>query len=96
MLHQVFGIEGLTMKSIFIIIGPYPRKDDGYRYWAKAIEDGDRFYYRVNGVTVEISEYEFSNVVINPHLYYFSTALKLHLRIKRAKDGLLPVSKTPS
>jgi len=87
LLHQVFGIEGLTMKSILIIIGPYPRKDHGYHYWAKAIEEGGRFYYRVNGLTVEISEDEFSNVVINPHLYYFSTALKLHLRIKRAKEA---------
>lgn len=87
MLHQVFGIEGLTMKSTLIRIGLYPKKDDEYHYWAEAIEEGDRFYYRVNGMTVEISEYEFSKVVINPHLYYFSTALKLHLRIKRAKEA---------
>ena len=85
MLHQVFGIEGLTMKSTLIRIGRYPSKDDEYHYWAEAIEEGDRFYDRVNGMTGEISEYEFSNVVSNPHLYYFSTALKLHLRIKRVK-----------
>ena len=56
-------------------------------YWAEAIEDGDTFYYRVSDTIVEITENEFCKVVINPSLYYFSTALKLHFRIKRAKEG---------
>lgn len=55
-------------------------------YWAEAIEDGDKFYYRVNGTTVEITAAEFGKVIINPRLYYFSTALKLHVRIKRSKE----------
>jgi pullulanase/glycogen debranching enzyme len=59
--------------------------DDAHHYWAEAIEDGDKFYYRVNDTTVEITRYEFSKVVINPWLHYFSTALKLHKRIERAK-----------
>jgi hypothetical protein len=66
---------------------PTPPEDEN-KYFAEAIEDGDKFYYRVNGTTVEISEDEFHKVVINPSLYYFSTALKLHFRIKRAKGKI--------
>ncbi len=40
--------------------------DDECNYWAEAIEDGERFYYRVDGTTVEITEYEFQMVVRNP------------------------------
>ena len=63
--------------------------DDDNNYWAEAIEDGDKFYYRARGAAVEIEEYEFHRVVGNPSLYYFSTALKLHCRIDRAKAGRL-------
>lgn len=62
---------------------PIPSEDEN-NYWAEAIEDGDKFCYRVDGVTVEITEDELFKVVINPSLYYFSTALKLHIRIKQA------------
>jgi hypothetical protein len=62
--------------------------DDKNNYWAEAIEDGDKFYYRVNGTTAEITEAEFGKVILNPRLYYFSTALKLHYRIKRATEGI--------
>ena len=61
--------------------------DDGNNYWAEAIEDGGRFYYRAKGVTIEIGEPEFRKVIENPSLYYFSTALKLHFRIERAREG---------
>lgn len=61
--------------------------DDDNNYWAEAIEDGDKFYYRAKGVTIEIEAYEFRGVVENASLYYFSTALKLHFRIERAKAG---------
>lgn len=61
--------------------------DDDSHYWAEAIEDGDKFYYRGNDAILEISEYEFGKVILNPYLYYFSTALKLHNRIKRAKQA---------
>lgn len=67
---------------------PTPPEDEN-NYWAEVIKDGDKFYYRVNGTTVEITEDQFRKVVINPSLYYFSTALKLYLRIKRAKEGNL-------
>ncbi len=59
--------------------------DDENNYWAEAIEDGDKFYYRIDGAIVEITEQQFLLVVGNPSLYYFSTALKLHYRIKREK-----------
>ena len=61
--------------------------DDGNNYWAEAIEDGGRFYYRAKGVTIEIGQSEFCKVIENPSLYYFSTALKLHFRIERARAG---------
>lgn len=64
--------------------------DDENNYWAEAIKYGEKFYYRVNGTTVEIADYEFEKVLGNPRLYYFSTALKLHIRIKRvAGEALL-------
>lgn len=52
-----------------------------FRYTAEAIEDSIRHYYRVGDVTIKITKYEYENVIINPYLYYFSTALKLHLRV---------------
>ena len=61
--------------------------DDENKYWAEAIEDKGRFYYRAKGVTIEIGEPEFRKVIENPSLYYFSTALKLHFRIERAREG---------
>ena len=68
---------------------PSAAPEDANNYWAEAIEDGDKFYYRANGTTLEITEDQFCKVIINPSLYYFSTALKLHLRIKQAKEGKL-------
>ncbi|QWE09850.1 hypothetical protein [Polynucleobacter sp. es-EL-1] len=55
-----------------------------YRYTGIAIEEGSRFYYWAKGVSIEISDWEYANIKLNPKLYYFSTALKLHLRIDRA------------
>jgi hypothetical protein len=46
------------------------------------------FYYLVNDTILEISEYEFGKVVISPYRYYFSTALRLHNRIERAKQAI--------
>ncbi len=53
-----------------------------FRYTAEAIEDENRYYYHVDGVMIEITQLEYNHVIINPHLYYFSTALKLHHLIK--------------
>ena len=58
------------------------------QYWAEVIEDGKKFYYRVNGTAVEMTRSEFDKVIANPFLYYFSTALKLHLRVERARGEL--------
>ena len=48
---------------------------------ADAIQDGSSFNFREGGVTVAITEEEYRRVTANPRLYYFSTALKLHLRV---------------
>ncbi len=63
--------------------------EDENNYWAEAIEDDNGFLYRAKGVTVDITEAELKNVIANPRLYYFSTALRLHVRLKNA--GGLPV-----
>ena len=60
-------------------------KDENY-YCAEAIEHDGKYFYRVDGVTVEAKQYEYEQVIVNPQLYYFSCALKLHHRIKKAKE----------
>ena len=52
-----------------------------YRYTGIAIEDGGKYYYWAKGVSLEIKDWEYVNIKLNPKLYYFSTALKLHHRI---------------
>lgn len=59
---------------------------DEKHYFAEAIEHQGRYYYRVEGVTVEASQWEYERVIANPKLYYFSSALKLQHRIRRAKE----------
>ncbi len=54
-------------------------------YRAEAIEYQGKYYYRAWGVTVEATPYEYTKVIRNPKLYYFSAALKLHQRIVQAK-----------
>ena len=54
-------------------------------YQAEAIEHQGKYYYRAWGVTVEATLHEYTKVIQNPKLYYFSAALKLHQRIARAK-----------
>lgn len=53
-------------------------------YQAVIIRNRGRVFYQARGVTVQITELEAEQVVRNPFLYYFSTALKLHRRIQRA------------
>ena len=59
-------------------------------YWAEAWEDGGKFYYRAKGVTIEVPEQRYRMVLVNPHLYYFSSALRLNYQIigERKKQGL--------
>ena len=37
---------------------------------------------------MEISEFEYGYVLANPNLYYFSQAVKVHVRMQRKRDGL--------
>jgi len=61
--------------------------DDGNNYWAEAIRLGDACFYRVGDIVVPATEYEHRMVIANPNLSYFSSALKLHCRIDRARRG---------
>ena len=70
---------------------PQPRPDppdDENNYWAEAIRIGDSHFYRVGDIVVPASEYEYRMVIANPNMYYFSSALKLHYRIQRKRDGV--------
>ena len=60
-------------------------KDD-HNYFAEAIEYQGEYFYRVDGITVQAEQYEYERVINNPRLYYFSSALKLHHRIRKAKE----------
>jgi hypothetical protein len=53
-------------------------------YRAVIIRERGRILYQARGVIVPITEYEAQQVVRNPFMYYFSTALKLHFRLQRA------------
>ena len=59
---------------------------DENTYYAEAIEYQGEYFYRVDGVTVKAELYEYERVITNPKLYYFSSALKLHHRIRKAKE----------
>ena len=63
--------------------------DDEKNYWADAIQRGDEFFYRVGDTTVPISVHEYRWVIADPNTYYFSSALKLHVRIERTRSGEL-------
>ena len=62
--------------------------DDEKNYWAEAIRIGDSYFYRVGDIVVPATEYEYRMVIANPNMYYFSSALKLHYRIQRKRDGV--------
>lgn len=59
--------------------------DEEIKYLALAIELDNRYYYKVKGWIIEITQTEYERVVNNPYLYYFSTALKLDKYIRRIK-----------
>ena len=65
--------------------------DDKDNYWAEAIKLGENYFYRIGETVVPATEYEYRMVIANPNLYYFSSALKLHHRVERARQGLPPV-----
>lgn len=52
-----------------------------FNYSAIAIEEDGKYFYWAKGISLEIERYEYEAIKANPKLYYFSTALKLHIRI---------------
>ena len=74
--------EWLALRNRFAPLALYRNE---HHYLAQAIAHEGRYYYRVDGTTVELGQHEYQRVIANPKLYYFSAALKLHHRIKRAK-----------
>jgi hypothetical protein len=65
---------------------PLALYQDENNYLAEAIEFQGHYFYRINGVTVEAEKYEYEQAINNPRLYYFSSALKLHHRVKQARE----------
>jgi hypothetical protein len=59
-------------------------------YIGIAIEDAGEYFYWAKGVSLKIKEWEYRNIKVNPKLYYFSTALKLHFQIKKIKEAEVP------
>lgn len=60
-----------------------PSKAIDIDYIGIAIQEGEQYYYWAKGISLEITELEYHSIKANPKVYYFSTALKLHLRIIR-------------
>jgi hypothetical protein len=75
--------EVLVTRVRIGLLGSVPSRspDDEDHYWAEAFEDDGKFYYRAKGVTIETSEDRYRSVIVNPYLYYFSSALWLHYQI---------------
>lgn len=65
---------------------PVSLYQDENNYLAQVIEYEGQYFYRVNGVTVKALRYEYERAISNPRLYYFSSALKLHFRVKKARE----------
>lgn len=65
---------------------PLALYQDENNYLAQAIECDGQYFYRVNGVTVQALKHEYEQAIVNPRLYYFSSALKLHFRVKKARE----------
>jgi hypothetical protein len=86
---QLIHIEQLNSKHFPAIFKPQRSKD--YEYIGIAIEDEGAYYYWAKGVSLKIVKHEYEHIKANPKLYYFSTALKLHLRVEQyLQDGLKP------
>lgn len=85
--HQ---FDDSTIKKRLIVLRdrffPLVLYKDENNYLAEAIECQGVYFYRVNGVTIKTDKYEYEQVINNPRLYYFSSALKLHHRIRKARE----------
>lgn len=80
---QLILVELLNHHQTSIVNSP--EEHDEYGYTGIAIEDKGRFYYWAKGVSLEITQAEYAFIKANPKLYYFSTALKLHIRIEKLR-----------
>ena len=78
---QLIYIEQLNQKQFPAIFKP--QKSADYDYIGIAIEDQGNYYYWARGVSLKISKQEYQYIKSNPKLYYFSTALKLHIQIEQ-------------
>ena len=65
---------------------PVSLYQDENNYIAQAIEHEGQYFYQVNGVTVQALKHEYERTISNPRLHYFSSALKLHFRVKKARN----------
>ncbi len=66
-------------------------QNDRYNYIGISIEDQGQYYYWAKGISIPITAREQALIRKNPKLFYFSTILKLHHRIRRLReqaDGL--------
>ena len=66
-------------------------QSDQYNYIGISIEDQGQCYYWAKGISIPITAREQALIRKNPKLFYFSTILKLHHRIRRLReqaDGL--------
>lgn len=61
--------------------------DKKFEYFAEVIQDRGRYFYYLDSVVIEITQYEYNMVIKNPYLYYFSTAAKLHCWISHKKKN---------
>jgi hypothetical protein len=59
------------------------QKSTKHEYIGIAIKDQGSYYYWARGISLRITEQEYHHIKANPKLYYFSIALKLHLKIDR-------------
>jgi hypothetical protein len=63
-----------------------PSDKTEFDYTGIAIEDDGRYYYWAKGISIELTQYEYVYIKTNPKIYYFSSALKIHLKILKALD----------
>ena len=66
-------------------------QNDRYNYIGISIEDQGQCYYWAKGISIPITARKQALIRKNPKLFYFSTILKLHHRIRRLReqaDGL--------
>lgn len=71
-------------------LNPVSSEDPAHKessYIGIAIEEDGEYFYWAKGINLRIEEWEYQRIKANPKLYYFSTALKLHFRIKKLKEA---------